>query len=284
MFTTLISTSELAARLDDTSTVLVDCRFDLADPAKGQRDYDEAHVPGARYAGLEPDLSGPNTGTTGRHPLPEVAAFLRVLGALGVTPASQVVAYDDKTGLWASRLWWMLRFVGHDAVAVLDGGLTRWKAEGRELTALAPAPAPCAPPLYAPRWDMRVTIDEVVARTQDRAARLIDARAAERYRGESESIDRVAGHIPGASNFFFQQSLHADGTFLPADVLREKWTQALAGHAPSSVICYCGSGVTACHTLLSLEHAGLGGAKLYPGSWSEWSSDPSRPVATGSEA
>jgi thiosulfate/3-mercaptopyruvate sulfurtransferase len=284
VFTTLISTSELAARLHDASTVVVDCRFDLADPSKGRREYDEAHLPGARYVGLEPDLSGPKTGTTGRHPLPEIADFLRVLGTLGVTPASQLVAYDDKTGLWASRLWWMLRFVGHDAVAVLDGGLAKWKAEEREVTAALPAAAPVAPPPYAAREDMRVTIDDVVARTQGRAARLIDARAAERYRGDSETIDRVAGHIPGAANFFFQQSLQADGTFLPADVLRAKWTQALAGHAPSSTICYCGSGVTACHSLLSLEHAGLPGAKLYPGSWSEWSSDPSRPVATGTGA
>ncbi len=283
MFTTLISAAELAARLQDASTIVVDCRFDLADPGKGRREYDEAHVPGARYLGLEPDLSGPKTGTTGRHPLPDLADFLRVLGTVGVTPTSQVVAYDDKTGLWASRLWWMLRFVGHDAVAVLDGGLAKWKAEGRELTAESTPLAPVAPPPFSARWDMRVTIDDVVAHSQNRTARLIDARAAERYRGESESIDRVAGHIPGAGNFFFQQSLRADGTFLPADVLREKLTQLLAGHAPSSTVCYCGSGVTACHTLLTLEHAGLPGAKLYPGSWSEWSSDPSRPVATGTE-
>lgn len=284
MYTTLISTSELAARQHDASTVIVDCRFDLADPSKGRREYGEAHLPGARYLGLEPDLSGVKTGKTGRHPLPEIGDFLRVLGTVGVTPTSQVVAYDDKSGLWASRLWWMLRFVGHDAVAVLDGGLAKWKAEERELTAESAAPPTVAPPPYSARWDMRVTIDDVVARTQDRAARLIDARAGERYRGDSESIDRVAGHIPGAANYFFQQSLRADGTFLPADVLREKWTQVLAGYAPSSTICYCGSGVTACHTLLSLEHAGLTGAKLYPGSWSEWSSDPSRPVATGAEA
>lgn len=283
MFTTLISTADLASRIDDPSWVIVDCRFDLADPPKGRRQYDEGHLPGARYAGLEPDLSGPKTGTTGRHPLPETADFLRVLGSLGVTPGAQVVVYDEKTGLWASRLWWMLRSVGHEGVAVLDGGLTKWQAEGRPVTTERPARPSVDPPPYTARAEMRATLEEVAARVGDGAWRLVDARAPERYRGESETVDRVAGHIPGAVNFFFQHSLSADGTFLPPEVLRARWEETLAGRAPASTVCYCGSGVTACHTLLSLELAGLTGAKLYPGSWSEWTSDPSRPIATGSE-
>lgn len=284
MYTTIVSTDMLAAHLDDESWVVVDCRFELADPPKGRRLYEEGHVPRARYAGLEPDLSGPKTGTNGRHPLPSVDDFRRVLAGLGVAPTTQVVAYDDKTGLWASRLWWMLRSIGHQGVAVLDGGLTKWLAEGRPVTAEAPRVPPTALIPHAGGWSQQVSIEDVVARAADKRARLIDARAPERYRGESESVDRVAGHIPGAANFFFQQSLHADGTFLPPETLRVKLATVLAGHDASSTICYCGSGVTACHTLLTMEHAGLSGARLYPGSWSEWSADPTRAVATGSES
>lgn len=287
MLSTIVSTDTLASRLDDPMWVIVDCRFDLAEPAKGQRLYAESHLPGARYLGLEPDLSGAKSLGQGRHPLPPVADFVRVLAELGIGSGVQVVAYDDRTGLWASRLWWMLRSIGHDAVAVLDGGLGKWIAEGRPTTAVVPD----RPALrgdfsgYRGQWSDVSTLANVAAIVeQSGRTRLVDARAPERYRGESETIDRVAGHIPGATNYFFQRSLNADGTFRSAGELRAQWMDALAGRAPSETICYCGSGVTACHTLLSLELAGLGGAKLYPGSWSEWSSDSSRPVATGPES
>lgn len=284
MYTTIVSTDALASHLDDASWVVVDCRFDLADPPKGRRLYEESHLPGARYAGLEPDLSGPKTGTNGRHPLPDVGDFLQVLGAMGITPTTQVVAYDDKTGLWASRLWWMLRSIGHQGIAVLDGGLTKWLAEGRPVTAEVPLVTPAPLLSHSGGWSQQVSVEEVMARAVDKSARLIDARAPERYRGESESVDRVAGHIPGAANFFFQQSLDGDGTFLPPETLRAKLEAVLAGYDAPSAICYCGSGVTACHTLLTMEHAGLGGARLYPGSWSEWSANPARAIATGTES
>ena len=279
MFTTLISTAALAARLTDPAIVVVDCRFRLDDTTWGGREYERSHIPGAGYAHLDRDLSGTKTGANGRHPLPDPGALARTFGALGITSGVQVVAYDQDAGMYASRLWWLLRWLGHDAAAVLDGGFAKWIAEGRPTSE---GIEPRAPREFvaAIRSEMAVSVDQVAARIGEPGWRLVDARAPERYRGETETLDRVAGHIPGAANHFYQQNLDADGTFrAPAD-LRDGFRDAIGDRPPDHVICYCGSGVTACHNLLALEHAGLYGAKLYPGSWSEWSADTARDIET----
>jgi thiosulfate/3-mercaptopyruvate sulfurtransferase len=276
--TTLIDTDALAAHLDDPSWVIVDCRFDLADPAWGERIYTERHIPRAVYAHLDRDLSGVKTGRNGRHPLPAPATLAQTLGRLGIDESTQVVAYDQDSGLFASRFWWEVRWLGHDAVAVLDGGFAKWLAEGRptsnraELTAARAFRA-------RPRSAMVADVADVDALRTRADARVVDARAPERYRGETETIDRVAGHIPGASNHFFKENLDARGVFLPAAALRARLDREFGGVEAERIVSYCGSGVTACHNLLALEHVGIHGAKLYPGSWSEWSSDPARPIA-----
>lgn len=279
---TLIDPATLAAHLDDPNWIVIDTRFDLADPAKGEQQYREGHIPGARYAHLDRDLSGEKTGTNGRHPLPSPEEMRTRFGALGIAPGKQVVAYDADNGMYASRLWWMLRFMGHDAVAVLDGGLARWLREGRPVRGGVESSAP-ATFSGAPREGWRLDVAEVAQGLDDPSRTLVDARAETRYRGEGETLDKVAGHIPGAKNYFFQRSLTDAKTFKPAAELRAQW-ESLLGRTPASdVVMYCGSGVTACHNLLSLEHAGLPGARIFPGSWSEWSADPSRPVATGDD-
>lgn len=278
MHTTIVSTDLLAAHIADWA--IVDCRFDLQNEHWGRDEYRVAHIPGAVYASLNGDLSGTPSGTNGRHPLPPIEALAATFGRLGIDRSTQVVAYDQDAGPYASRLWWMLRYLGHDAVAVLDGGWAKWRREGRPTRSgdETRAPATFTP---APRPRQRVEIGEVVSRSADRDALLIDARAPERFEGRSETIDRVAGHIPGASNHFFKQNLAADGTMLPPETLRGSFEQLLAGRPPGDAVMYCGSGVTACQNLLAMEHAGLPGTRLYVGSWSEWSSDPSRPVETG---
>jgi thiosulfate/3-mercaptopyruvate sulfurtransferase len=277
---TLIEAEALAGALGDPRLRVFDCRFDLARPAYGRGAYVDEHLPGALHADLNLDLSGPVTAGTGRHPLPSAGEFEARLRAWGVNADSQVVAYDDGNGTYAARLWWMLRWLGHDDVAVLDGGMRRWLQLGLPLTEDVPAPAP-GNFVARPRPAMAVDAAAVAAAMQDPATPILDARAPERYRGEVEPIDRVAGHIPGARNHPFGSSLDAQGRFLPAEQLRAALSGSLAGAAPARSIVYCGSGVTACHLLLALEHAGLAGARLYPGSWSEWSSDPARPVRTG---
>jgi thiosulfate/3-mercaptopyruvate sulfurtransferase len=290
MFRTLISTQELAARLDDPRLVIVDCRFELKDVDAGQRLYQTSHIPGAVYAHLDRDLSGAKTGTNGRHPLPDPSRLAATLGALGIGNDSQVVAYDLDSGSFASRLWWMVRWLGHDGVALLDGGFAKWFAEDRPLSSDHPHPAARH---FTPhvRRDMLATAGDVAAHagpgrpSSDHDARwlLLDARAPERYRGDVEPLDQAAGHIPGARNHFFQTNLDEHGTFrAPAD-LAAHFRSDLNGMPPEAVVVYCGSGVTACQNLLALEHAGLPGAKLYAGSWSEWSADPDRAVATGEE-
>ncbi|MFN8062908.1 MAG: sulfurtransferase [Vicinamibacterales bacterium] len=281
MYTTLISTEELAALAAGRPCVIVDCRFDLNDTAKGRLEYDRGHIPGAYHGGLEPDLSGPRTETSGRHPLPPVDVFLRTVAAWGVEPGVQVIAYDDKSGMWASRLWWMLRLVGHDAVAVLDGGLAKWRAEGRPLDTVGPNARNVAETPASLRADMQMSVTELLGIVGQPGWRLVDARSAERFRGESEPIDRVAGHVPGAVNAHFGGNLTPDGTFRPAHELRAHWQAILGDTTADRCVCYCGSGVSACHNLLALEQAGLPGAKLYVGSWSEWSRNPERPVETG---
>jgi thiosulfate/3-mercaptopyruvate sulfurtransferase len=277
-FRTLIDTAALAAHLDARDWVVVDCRFRLDDPLWGEREYRAGHVPGAVFADLDRDLSGAKTGSNGRHPLPDVAAFLETLGRFGIGGSVQVVAYDQTNGMFASRLWWMLRWLGHEDVAVLDGGFQKWVAEGREVT---PGAEFRARRVFhgAPRPDLTVDAKEVAMLAQRRGWTLVDARAPERYRGEVEPIDRVAGHIPGAVNHPFTENLDDRGMFRPVDEIRRRLAPFVAGESSDRVVCYCGSGVTACHNLLALEHAGFHGAKLYPGSWSEWSSDPTRPVS-----
>ena len=277
---TLIQAEELAALLGDARLRLFDCRFDLARPAYGRNAYLDEHVPGAMFADLNADLSAPATASSGRHPLPPPEEFAARLRAWGVDADSRVVAYDDGNGAYASRLWWMMRWLGHDDVAVLDGGMRRWLQLGLPLSDQAPSPLP-GNFAARPRPSMAASAADVLAASASPAAQVIDARAPERYRGEIEPIDRVAGHVPGARNHPFATSLDSQGRFLPREALRDALVASLDGAAPGSTIVYCGSGVTACHVLLALEHAGLAGARLYPGSWSEWSTDPSRPVATG---
>jgi thiosulfate/3-mercaptopyruvate sulfurtransferase len=277
--TTLISTDALAAHLDG-SWVIVDCRYDLKDNDWGRQQYRESHIPGAIYASLSTDLSAP-PGTNGRHPIPAVDQLAATFGRMGIGPGTQVVMYDQDAGSYASRMWWMLRYLGHDAAAVLDGGYAKWTAERR------PARSGDEPPRAAERFtpqlrpQMRRDLADVEAIVRSRSALLIDARAPERFEGQSETVDKKAGHIAGAVNYFYKWNLAADGTMLPAAALKDKFERLLAGKRPEEVVMYCGSGVTACHNLLAMEHVGLTGTPLYPGSWSEWSSDPARPAATG---
>lgn len=277
----LIQAGELRALLaSGAKPVIVDASFDLSDVQAGERSWREARVPGSLYLHLDRDLSGTKTGRNGRHPLPTRAAFAQTLGRLGITPHSQVVALDRQGGPYASRLWWMLRWMGHGGVSVLDGGFDAWVRAGGPLAtddvseSLSTGPYPERPSLAA-----TVEADALAARLGE--IRLIDARAAERFRGEVEPLDAAAGHIPGALNRFFKLNLDADGRFKPAALLREEFAPLLAGQTPTEVVHQCGSGVTACHNLLAMEHAGLHGSALYAGSWSEWSSDPARPLAKG---
>ena len=279
-YTVLISAEALRERLaTGADTVLLDASFDLGDTGLGERRYAEAHLPGALYVHLDRDLSAAKTGRNGRHPLPERAAFAATAGRLGIGPATQVVAFDGQTGPYAARLWWMLKWLGHADVAVLDGGVQAWQQAGGELTAAvstaaAKPPYPLAPALVA-------SIDAAGVAARPAGDLLLDARSGERFRGESEPIDPVAGHIPGAFNRFSRGNVGDDGRFKPPAELRAEFEALLGGRPPTAVIHSCGSGVTACHNLLAMAHAGLAGARLYPGSWSEWSADPGRPVARG---
>jgi thiosulfate/3-mercaptopyruvate sulfurtransferase len=276
-FMTLIATDVLAAHVDDPAFAIVDCRYKLDDETWGERDYLARHIPHATYAHLGHDLAGPRNGTNGRHPLPDVHALAQTFGRLGIGNDTQVVAYDQDSGMYASRLWWMLRWLGHDAVAVLDGGFAKWTAEQRPIASGEERVRPREFTL-AVRRDAAVDVSRVAALASDGAWHLVDARAPERFRGETEPIDKTPGHIPGAANHFYQWNLNERGTFRTRDELRAKLRESIGDVPPDHIVCYCGSGVTACHNLLALEHAGLKGAKLYPGSWSEWSADPKRPV------
>jgi thiosulfate/3-mercaptopyruvate sulfurtransferase len=284
-FTTLISAGVLRDLVGQPDIAVIDCRFDLMNPEDGRRAYLEGHIPGARYADLNKDLSAPTTATSGRHPLPGPGDFARTLTRLRVGRATQVIAYDDSAGAYAARLWWMLRWVGHPAAAVLDGGIKAWLSEGGALQSGEETPLPAVPGdrLVSVQADTAAVIEaaDLEQRLSDPAFLLVDARAGERFAGTIEPIDAVAGHIVGAVNHPFADNLGADGRFLPAPLLRQAWEKRLAGRNPTQVAAMCGSGVTACHNLLSLEVAGLHGAKLYAGSWSEWIRDPRRPIARG---
>jgi thiosulfate/3-mercaptopyruvate sulfurtransferase len=279
VYRTLVSTDILASSLG-SGWVIVDCRFDLQNEHWGHEQYLAAHLPGAVYASLSHDMAGPKTGTNGRHPLPAIDALSATLGRLGITRGTQVVAYDQDSGAYASRLWWLLRYAGHDAVAVLDGGWAKWIREGRP-TRSGPETRAAASFVAAPRPEMRIGVDEVRAQLGNAKTLLVDARAPERYEGQLEPIDRVAGHIPGAVNHHYQSNAADDFTLLPPQTLRETFLRLLGSVEPSQAVMYCGSGVTACHNLLAMTHAGLPGARLYAGSWSEWSADAVRPIEKG---
>jgi thiosulfate/3-mercaptopyruvate sulfurtransferase len=283
-YTTLVSTDVLAQHLGDPAWVVLDCRHDLAAPAKGRADHAAAHVPGACFLHLDEALSGRPTGRNGRHPLPDPTRLAATLGQAGVTRASQVVAYDDQGGMIAARAWWLLRWLGHAEVAVLDGGWGRWVVEGRPVTAEAAPPAAASfevAPEPGPALVGTVDAAYVLAHLGDPAVVLLDARAANRWRGEDETIDPVGGRIPGARNRFFKDNLAPDGRFkAPAD-LRRELSAAAGGAPPAAIVHTCGSGVSAAHNLLAMELAGLPGGRLYPGSWSEWCADPARPVERG---
>ncbi|OZI32860.1 sulfurtransferase [Bordetella genomosp. 1] len=282
MSQTLISVADLAARLGEPDVRVFDVRHDLMDHAAGRRAFDAAHIPGAIYLDHEKELAAPRTGRNGRHPLPERAALAGLMAAHGVTPRTLVVAYDASGGMYAAHLWWMLRWMGHDRVVVLDGGWQAWQTAGRpEAAGPQAAVAPEAGVEPAPSLAPTVDAAAVLANIDKPAFTVIDARAANRYRGEVEPMDPVAGHIPGALNRPNGENLAADGRFKPAEQLREEFTRLLDGRAPDTIVHQCGSGITACHNLLSMEIAGLSGSRLYPGSWSEWCSDPARPVAKG---
>lgn len=276
----LVTPAELAQHLDDPQWVVFDVRHELTDPARGPRAYAEGHIPGAYFLHVDHDLAGHRTGHNGRHPLPDPAELARKLSERGVSPQTQVVIYDDMSGNYAARLWWMMRWLGHERVALLDGGYPRWLAEKLPVTPEAPKPRAGS---FAPRPMLGATVDAPYLErfSQDPAIRLIDARAGERFRGEQETLDPVAGHIPGAVNRFWKANLQADGSFKPPASLRAEFASILGEVPPRQVVHSCGSGVTACHNLFAMELAGLGGSRLYPGSWSEWCSDASRPVARG---
>ncbi len=278
-FTTLISTQELAAHLADPNWVVVDCRFALNDVQIGPKKYSEGHLPGARYADLNQDLASPPIpGVTGRHPLPSVEALTATFSRWGIDEQMQVVAYDDAGGLYAGRLWWLLRWLGHDAVALLDGDFRAWLREGRAVTSIV---EPVAPRHFVAhlRPARQVSVKQVLAHLHDPTWRLLDARSADRFRGENESIDPRAGHIPGAQSAFFGANLDVNGYFLPAEQLRERFNVLLDDADPAEAVVYCGSGVSAAHNLLAMEHAGLPGARLFVGSWSQWIANPARPIA-----
>ncbi|HTQ77213.1 MAG TPA: sulfurtransferase [Burkholderiales bacterium] len=270
---TLVSTKELAAHPEWR---VFDCRHDLARPDWGFEAYGKAHIPGAQFAHLDRDLSGPLTGGNGRHPLPDLKDFIAWMGERGLGPTDTVVCYDAGSGAMAARLWWMLRWAGHESAAVLDGGLAKWEREGRPLSADLPEPTATR---Y--RGEPRKSLSVGLAALERglRKAVLLDARAPARYRGEQEPIDPVAGRIPGALNRFNHDNLQPDGTFKSPEELKADFLKVLGERPAAKVIHYCGSGVAACHNVLAMEIAGLAGSRVYAGSWSEWCADPSRPIS-----
>lgn len=280
MLTTLVDTETLSRHLDDPRWVVVDCRFVLTDPEAGRRAYAAGHIPGARYAHLNEDLSSLVTPTSGRHPLPAPNTLAEKLGRWGIDHKSQVVVYDDSFGAMAARLWWLLRWLGHEAVALLDAGYPKWVREQHPVTTELPKikVTQFHPMINNTMW---VDADQVLEMTRAKNGLLIDARAEERFRGELEPLDKVAGHIPGASNMPYEDNLDISSEFMSDEALREHYQAVLNNVPPEKVVHMCGSGVTACHSILAMEHAGLAGAKLYAGSWSEWITDPTRPVAKG---
>ena len=275
MHSALISADEVRTKLDHDDWAIVDTRFYLPEPERGKAEHLDAHIPGAVYAHLDHDLSGSRTGNNGRHPMPSLEQMVDRFSQWGIDESVQVVVYDNAGGQFASRLWWMLRYLGHDAVAVLDGGLSSYDGE------LRGGPEDRAPHKFTPktREAMRIDVDALAPHRDDYL--LIDARAGERFRGETEPLDPVAGHIPGAHDLPSAANLDDKGRFLSSATLRQRFETVIGERDTSDVVCYCGSGVTACHNLLAMEVADIRGARLYPGSWSEWCADDTRPVETG---
>jgi len=281
-YTTIISTEELAAHLDDPNWVVIDCRFSLQDTEQGRRAYRESHIVGALYAHLDEDLSGPvEPGRTSRHPLPTMDQFVQTLSKWGIGDDTQVVAYDDWGGAIAARLWWMLRWMGHEAVAVLNGGWPVWKGEDRPVRGGEESREP-AKFTARPRPELLADAEEVAGSIESGNLLLVDARAPERYYGHNETTDPVAGHIPSAVNHFYANNLH-EGRFLPPEDLKRLYGPLIGARPSQQVVFYCGSGVTATHNALAMLYAGIGEARVYPGSWSEWITNPARPVATDKE-
>jgi len=282
MSRTLISTEELANRLGSPDVVVCDVRHDLARPDEwGEAAYRAGHIPGAFFVHVDRDLSAPMTGRNGRHPLPTPETAAATFGRLGIADGKDVVLYDQGPGMYAARMWWMLRWLGFESVAVLDGGFAKWKAEDRAIVADLSKPTPAA--FAIRRVTPTLSATGIAASLARRTLVLVDARAPERFRGETEPLDPVAGHIPGARNRPFTLNLDADGTFKAPAFLRAEFDALLDGASHDLVVHQCGSGVTACHNLLAMEIAGFEGTRLYPGSWSEWCSDPARPVARGAD-
>jgi thiosulfate/3-mercaptopyruvate sulfurtransferase len=278
----LIDARALAVALARSDFVVVDCRFNLTEPEAGRAAYDRGHIPGARYAHLDNDLSRRPLASEGRHPLPDRERFAATLGSWGIGREDNVVAYDEGSGAVAARLWWMLGWVGHARRAVLDGGFAAWQGAGLPVEREQPKFSPRRYEARPPEHDGVVATADLM-KAQAAGGLLVDARAAPRYRGEQEPIDPKAGHVPGARNRAFSANVTAAGRFRPADELRADFTELLAGRNPDQLIAMCGSGVTACHLLLAMDVAGLAGGRLYAGSWSEWIRDPARPIRTGAE-
>jgi thiosulfate/3-mercaptopyruvate sulfurtransferase len=277
MHMTLISTDTLSTHLNDGSWLIADCRYNLKDEQWGQAQYFASHIPGAVFVNLAHDLAAAKTGRNGRHPLPTTDEMAMTFGRLGIGDGTQVVAYDQDAGPYASRLWWMLRYVGHDAVAVLDGGFAKWLREARPVRhGSETRPQTRFTPRLRP--NMRVSVEEAVASLGTPSVLLVDARSQERFEGQPDPLDNVQGHIPGARNRPYRENIAEDGTMRAPAELRADFERVLEGHAPEEAVMYCGSGVTACHNLLAMERAGLHGARLFAGSWSEWEADPTRPI------
>lgn len=278
-WTTLVQAQTLADAFGDDDLVIVDCRFSLTDPAAGEQAYARSHLPGAMYAHLDRDLSDHRKHGQGRHPWPEAVDFTARLAAWGISAQTQVVAYDDGDGAYAARLWFLLRALGHERVAVLDGGCRRWNELGLPTEAGIRTPPPRSD--YPASFDRGKLLDAAQVQAHlDDGGLLVDVRAAERFRGEVEPLDRVAGHVPGARNRPYASNL-AEGRFKPPEQLAKEFRELLQGHDPRDMVAMCGSGVTACHHLLAMAHAGLRGGRLFTGSWSGWISDPALPIATG---
>jgi len=283
MFTNVISIGDFKANIENPNWVIIDCRFSLADKESGRRDYLNAHIPGARYAHLDNDLSGEIiAGTTGRHPLPSVEKAMALFTAWGIGEETQVIVYDQFHGGIAARLWWMLKWLGHNKVAVLEGGWKAWKASGlaSENTIQTPMAKRFEP---KPNSDMIRHVNVLFENLSEAKYKVIDSRGAERYAGTNEPIDPIAGHVPGAISAPFIENIDTEGRFLPKSILKRRFEELLDGKPASETIFYCGSGVTACHNLLAMEYAGLESALLYPGSWSDWITDGERPIATDKE-
>jgi thiosulfate/3-mercaptopyruvate sulfurtransferase len=278
-FTTIVAPRELYERLGSPALAVIDCRHSLADFSLGRRSYEESHIPGAFFAGVEEDLAGEKTGRNGRHPLPDPQVFARFLCGLGVDDDTQIVAYDAGGDIFAARLWLLCRWIGHDCAAILDGGLAAWTKAGYPVTREPSQRARDGRVTVRLRPELVVDVQHVLTNLHGPAMQLLDARARERFTGETESIDPAGGHIPGARNRWFKENFDADGSLKSPDTLRREF--ALAQLDPERTIHQCGSGVSAAVNLLAMEHAGLGGSRVYNGSWSEWVADPSRPIETG---